>query len=85
MRQVHKLLLMSTHNICFLEKQVQIYSFLKRQAKLEADDILKVYFFLFFRKISLGILCESSAWQTIHMECQDLFSLKKSKCHLLQL
>ena len=27
--------------------------------------------------ISLNISCELSSWQTIHMKCQDLFSLKK--------
>ena len=30
-------------------------------------------------KINLDISCESSAWQMIHMKCQDLFSLKKKK------
>ena len=39
-------------------------------------------------KIRLGISCELSAWQTIHMKCQALFSLKIRKkniveCHLL--
>ena len=29
------------------------------------------------RKISLGMSRELSAKQTIHMKCQDLFSLKK--------
>ena len=32
-----------------------------------------------FEKISLEISCESSAPQTIHMKCQDLFSKKKIK------
>ena len=43
--------------------------------------ILFIYLFFFFRenKISLDILCELSAWQTIHMKCRDLFSLKKKK------
>ena len=27
----------------------------------------------------LGISCESSAWQMIHMKCQALFSLKTKK------
>ena len=30
-------------------------------------------------KISLEISCESSAWQMIHIKCQDLFSKKKKK------
>ena len=50
------------------------------------------HFFYFSKKTSLDISSESSAWQTIHMKCQDLFSLKKNKniciyieCHLLQI
>ena len=38
----------------------------------------KFSFFLFFRENSLDISCESSA-KTIHMKCQDLFSLIKKK------
>ena len=35
------------------------------------------------QKTSLDISCESSAaWQTIHMKCQDLFSLKKQTIHM---
>ena len=41
-----------------------------------ADDILKDFFFNFSKKTSFDISCESSAWQTIHMKYQDLFSLK---------
>ena len=48
------------------------FSPLKREAKFVADGIL--FFFLFSEKTSLDISCESSAKQTIHMECQDLFS-----------
>ena len=36
-------------------------------------------FFLFSEKPSLDISCELSAWQTIHIKCQDLFSLAKKK------
>ena len=40
-------------------------------------------------KKSLGISCESSAKQMIHMKYQDLFSLKNKRnileCHLLQI
>ena len=53
-----------------------------------ADDNF-FFFFYFSEKTSLEISCESSAWQTIHMKCQDLFSLKNKKkkieCHLLQI
>ena len=40
-----------------------------------------IYFFFFYfsEKTSLDISCESSAWQTIDMKCQDMFSLKKKK------
>ena len=36
-----------------------------------------------FREIRLGISCESSAQQTVHMKCQVSFSLKKNVicCH----
>ena len=34
---------------------------------------------LFFkRKVSLDISCESSAWQIIHMKCQDKFFSEKT-------
>ena len=42
------------------------------------------FFFYISEKTSLDIswessaICQSSAWQMIHMKCQDLFSLKKS-------
>ena len=42
-----------------------------------ADDILMGFFFFFSEKISLDILCESSAWKMIHIKCIDIFSLKK--------
>ena len=51
---------------------------LKAPITTAADDILK-YFFNFSKKTSLDISCESSAWQTIHMKGQDLFSLKNYK------
>ena len=48
---------------------------------------LFIYFFL--EKTSPDISCELSAKQTIHMKCQDLFSLKNEKknlgCRLLQI
>ena len=53
------------------------YKPLKHQAKFAADDIQ--FFFYFPEKTRLDISCESYAKQTIHMKCQDLFSLKKNK------
>ena len=54
-----------------------------------ADDNFFLFFFFYFsEKTSLDISCESSAWQMIHMKCQDLFSLKNKKkfeCCLLQI
>ena len=44
-----------------------------------ADDNFFFFFFYFTEKTSLDISCESSAWQMIHMKCQDLFSLKNEK------
>ena len=59
---------------------------LQCQAKFIADDSL---FFYISGKIKFYISCESSAWQMIHMKCQDLFPLKNkninSKCRLLPL
>ena len=52
---------------------------LKRQAKFVADDIQFYYYYYFLKKTSLDIPSESSAKQTIHMKCQDLFSLKNKK------
>ena len=47
------------------------------------------FFFFFSKKISLDILCELSAMQTIHIKYQDLFSMKNKKkkleCLLLQI
>ena len=48
---------------------------LKSQSKIVADILKKNYF---SDKIKLGISCESSALQMIHMLCQVLFSLKKN-------
>ena len=44
------------------------------------DNIFIFFYFLFYfsEKTSLDISCESSAWQMIHMKCQDLFSLKNN-------
>ena len=46
------------------------------------------FFHYFSQKICFEISSESSAWQTIHMKCQEIFSLKnkkKKECHLLQI
>ena len=60
-------------------------SLLKRQANFVADNIhFFIYLFILFcfvlfffsEKTSLDISLELSAKQTIHMKCQDLFSLK---------
>ena len=65
----------------------KIFLTLKAPITTAADDI----FFFFFqkKKTSLDISCESSAWQMIHMKCQDLFPLKNKKkifeCCLLQI
>ena len=61
-----------------------------RQSQLQQTTISFIFLFRFSDKTSLDISCESSAWQMIHMKCQDLFSLKNKKkknleCHLLQI
>ena len=43
------------------------------------QNFYKICIFYFSEKTSLDILCESSAWQTIHMKCQDLFSSENKK------
>ena len=44
-----------------------------------ADDNF-LFIFFFSEKTSLDIsCCELSAWQMIHMKCQDLISLKNKK------
>ena len=52
-----------------------------------ADDILKYFFIIFQRKQVL--VFHMNCLQTIHMKCQDLFSLKnlrnKNNCRLLQI
>ena len=40
------------------------------------DDILK---YIYLKEESLGLSCESSAGQKIHMKFQTLFSLKNNK------
>ena len=52
---------------------------LKVQSKICSRQHSKSSFFFFSGKTSLDISCESSAKQTIHMKCQDLFSLKNKK------
>ena len=42
-----------------------------------------LYFCYFPEKISLDISCDLSAWQMIHMKCQDFFSLKNNKNYCL--
>ena len=44
-------------------------------------DILNFLFIIiyFSEKISLDISCESSAWQMIHMKCQDFILWKKNE------
>ena len=51
---------------------------LKATITTAADDSF-FYFFYFSEKTSLDISCESSAMQTIHLKCTDLFSLKNRK------
>ena len=62
--------------------QVQQKWPLKVPITTAADDFFDFFFFLMFlEKTSPDISCESSAWpkQMIHMNSQDLFSLKNKK------
>ena len=59
---------------------LKIYQYkIKPQSANNNCSRRQLFFFIFQRKQVLTFHCESSAWQTIHMKCQDLFSLKKKK------
>ena len=60
-----------------LTSGLQYHLTLKVVRKFVADHILNLL--LFFREKILGISCESSARQMIHMKCQILLSLKNTK------
>ena len=66
------------------------YLTLKAPFTTKADDNFD-FFFYFQMKTILGISCESSAKQTIHMKYLDLLSLKNKKkikileCRLLHI
>ena len=53
----------------------------KAPSKICSRRLSKIfcYFFYFLEKAILDISCESSAWQTIHMKYQDLFSSENKK------
>ena len=52
---------------------------LKAPSKICSRRQSKIFLFYFSEKTSLDISCESSAWQMIHMNCQDLFSSENKK------
>ena len=52
---------------------------LKAPSKVCSRRHSKIFIFYFSEKTSLDISCELSAWQTIHMKCQDLFSSENNK------
>ena len=66
---------------CYLQSFVCVLLCLTLKAPITSavDDIF------FFRENRIDISCELSAWQMIHMKFQDLFSLKKKECRLLQI
>ena len=66
---------------CFLGLNFAFYAkyctlTLKAPSKICSRRHFEIFFFNFSKKTSLDISCELSAWQTIHMKYQDLFSLK---------
>ena len=58
------------NKLAFVNKLITFLP-LKRQAKFVVNDIHFIS-----EKTNLDISCESSAKQTIHMKCLDLFSLE---------
>ena len=52
---------------------------LKAPSKVCSRRHSKIFIFYFSEKTSLDISCELSAWQTIHMKCQNLFSSENKK------
>ena len=73
--------------INLISRALAICSTLKLNLKVPSKICSKrhpIFFFFFSEKRSLDILCDSSAWQIIHMKFQDFFSLKyKKKSKLL--
>ena len=51
---------------------------LKMPRIIVADDTFN-FSLLYFKENKTRYLCESSAWQRIHMKCQALFFLKTKK------
>ena len=62
---------------CLLNLPIAWYKLLTLEAPSKVCSRRHSKFFHFSYKISLEISYELSAWQTIHMKCQDLFSEKK--------
>ena len=44
-----------------------------------SHEILRPIFYEQFKNVICDISCESYAWQTIHLKCQDLLSRKSKK------
>ena len=64
--------LASVSSVCVIALK---FRHLKALSKIVADNILNFHYY-FSERIRLGISCESSASQVIHMKCQALFSQK---------
>ena len=90
-QHVSRQVLLAPYKKWILEKKItsntkytkfkHVYLTLKASITNSADNILIFFFFFFFfqkkkKKKKKDISCESSAWQRIHMKCQDLFRLK---------
>ena len=52
---------------------------IKALGKVIAEDILIFYCYSFSEKIRLGISCESSAYQIVHIKCQVLYIILWNK------
>ena len=69
-------LLIHSQHTASLDVQ-QLLLTLKVPSKICSRRHVKILFY-FSEKTSVDISCELSAKQTVHMKCQDLFSLKNN-------
>ena len=59
--------------------EIYLYQNLTHLTKIAADDSLYIFYFYLSKKIRLGVSCESSARQRIHMNNKSYFSEKQWK------
>ena len=77
--QVHfSALIKLMQECCILLLKCSAKNLIRQHSIFHFIIFLFIYLFFFFEKIRLGISCEFSARQKIHMKFQVLFSLKNT-------